>query len=64
MITAMANLAVTNEQSTCNNREITPQNIPVMSSKNPDPTQQEKTRMKPHSRLKTWTKKLAKLGKT
>jgi hypothetical protein len=62
-VRAMTNLAVINQQSTCNNGEITPQNILVTPSKYPDSTQLETCRMKPHSRLGTWTRKLAKLGK-
>jgi hypothetical protein len=62
-IRAIANLAIINQQSTYNNQEMNLQNMLATSSKNPDSTQQETTHMKPHSRLGTWSRKMAKLGK-
>ena len=62
-VKAMANLAAINQNSGCNNLEVTLQNVPDAPSKNPDSTQKETTRMKRHSRLGTWLRNLAKFVK-
>jgi tetratricopeptide (TPR) repeat protein len=62
MIQAIANHMAMEGQSTLNNTDTRPLSLLITSSNNPVSTQQQTTRIKPHSRLGKWTRKLTKLG--
>jgi tetratricopeptide (TPR) repeat protein len=61
-IQAIANHMAMEGQSTLNNTDTRPLSLLITSSNNPVSTQQQTTRIKPHSRLGKWTRKLTKLG--
>jgi len=58
----MANHMAMERQSTLNNTDTRPLSLLITPLNNPVSTQQQTTRIKPHSRLGKWTRRLIKLG--